>query len=134
MKKVKVILERSLSGEFSAYMDCYDLEYGVNAQGASIEEAKANFEVVYNGMRSDFAREGKKFTEVTWEFEVDYMSLLEYYAQFFTLVGLSRFTGINKGQLSHYLNGTSRPRPATIERMQKGFAKMADDFRALSTI
>ena len=133
MKKVKVILERSLSGEFSAYMDCYDLEYGVNAQGASIEEAKANFEVVYNGMRSDFVRDGKKFTEVTWEFEVDSLSLLEYYAQFFTLVGLSRFTGINKGQLSHYLNGTSRPRPATIERMQKGFAKMADDLSALSS-
>lgn len=133
MKQVKVIIERSLSGEYSAYMDCYDLEYGVNAQGGSIEEAKANFEAVYNGMRSDFARDGKQFTEVTWEFEADYMSFLEYYAQFFTLVGLSRLTGINKGQLSHYLNGTARPRPATIERMQKGFAKMARDLSALSS-
>lgn len=129
MKNVKVIIERSMSGDFSAYMDCYDLEYGINAQGKSIEETKSKFAEVYNGFREDFAREGKTFTEVEWTYEIDYLSLLEYYAQFITLVGLSRLTGINKGQLSHYLNGTSRPRRAALERIQEGLDKLAKEIQ-----
>lgn len=134
MKKIKAIIECCKDGYFCGVFDCDDLEYGVSTNAASIEEVKRNLEGIYLAIREDYAKEGRKFTEVEWEYEVDYASILSYYAQFVSLVGLSHFTGINKGQLSHYLNGTSRPRPATIERMRKGFAKMAEEIRALSTI
>lgn len=127
MKKVKAIIERGKDGEYSAYLDCDALEYGVNGQGATVEAVKEDLQGVYAAMRELYAQEGRKFTEVEWTYSFDYVSLLQYYAQFFTLVGLAKLTGINKGQLSHYINGTSRPGRSTVEKIRKGLGALAAD-------
>lgn len=130
MKKVKAIIERARDGGYSAFLDCDALEYGISGQGATIDEAKADLRGVYEAMRRLYAEEGRTFTEVEWTYSIDYVSLLQYYAQFFTLVGLARLTGINKGQLSHYINGSSRPGRATIEKIRAGLASLAADIDA----
>lgn len=127
MKKVKAIIERGTDGRYSAFLDCDTLEYGVNGQGDTVREVKEDLEGVYDAMRSLYASEGRKFTEVEWEYSFDYVSLLQYYAQFFTLVGLSRLTGINKCQLSHYINGVSRPGRATCEKIRSGLSHFAGE-------
>lgn len=132
MKKIEAIIERGKDGEYSAFLDCDELEYGVNGQGTTLQEAKEDLQGVYEAMRSLYAAEGRKFTEVEWTYRVDYASLLQYYAQFFTLVGLSKLTGINKGQLSHYINGTSRPGRATVEKLRAGFGRLAADIDAMT--
>jgi len=38
-----------------------------------------------------------------------------------TIAALSRVTGINQRQLSHYANGVRRPRPAQRQRIVEGF-------------
>lgn len=127
MKQVKAIIERGKDGEYSAYLDCDTLEYGVNGQGATVEAVKEDLQGVYAAMRELYAQEGRKFTEVEWTYSFDYVSLLQYYAQFFTLVGLAKLTGINKGQLSHYINGTSRPGRSTVEKIRNGLNALAAD-------
>ena len=52
-------------------------------------------------------------------FKYDVASFLSYYAYAFSLAGLSRITGINQGQLSHYINGTSKPAQKTIDNIQE---------------
>lgn len=131
MKKVKAIIERGRDGEYSAFLDCDTLEYGVNGQGSTVEEVKKDLQGVYDAMRELYAAEGRTFTEVEWTYSFDYVSLLQYYAQFFTLVGLSRLTGINKCQLSHYINGTSRPGRSTVEKIRAGLSRLADDIEAM---
>lgn len=36
----------------------------------------------------------------------------------FTLAGLERITGVNQGQLSHYINGVRKPSPKTIQKIE----------------
>ncbi|MBO4487088.1 MAG: DNA-binding protein, partial [Bacteroidaceae bacterium] len=54
------------------------------------------------------------------------VSYLKYYSTIFTLVGMSRLTGINKGQLSHYINGASRPTEKTKIRIQGAMSDFAN--------
>ena len=131
MKKVKAIIERAADGTFSVYMNDDALEYAINGQGDTVEKAVADFRAVYEEMIAFLKAEGNGCTEVEFEFEYDVVSFLKYYAQLFTLVGLSRLTGINKGQLSHYINGKSRPGIRTIQKIQDGMAKFAGELSAV---
>lgn len=131
MKKVKAIIERGADGGFSVYMNDDTLEYSINGQGDTVDEAVTDFRAVYEEMIAFLKEEGNRCTEVEFEYEYDVVSFLRYYANLFTLVGLSRLTGINKGQLSHYINGTSRPGTRTIQKIQDGMSKFAGELSSL---
>lgn len=118
MKKVNAIIERSSTGRYSIYMEDDTLPYLITGEGATLEEAKADFAQGYEDMKLHFAEEGKVFEEVEFSYCYDMASFLQHYAYAFTLTGLSRITGINQGQLSHYINGTSRPSRRTVEKIE----------------
>ena len=68
----------------------------------------------------------RKFEEVKFEYEYDTASFLSLYAGIFSLVGLASITGINKGQLSHYVTGRRKPSRSTAEKnteFHQGFRK-----------
>ena len=52
-------------------------------------------------------------------------SFLQFYTKYFSLTGLSHLTGINKGQLSHYLNGQRNPSKKTIEKIDNSLQLFA---------
>lgn len=132
MKQVLAIIERAGDGRYSIYLDDDTLEYCISGQGDTAEEAKADLEAVYKDMRSIYKRDGKQFTEVEFVYQFDFQSFLTYYSKVLTLVGLSRITGINKGQLSHYINGVSKPNPRTREKIRYSVGNFASDL-ALNT-
>ena len=134
MKRVKAIIERGTDGIYSIYMDDNTLEYGINGQGATINEAREDFCAVYKEMRDFYAEQRRPFTEVEFDYEYDIVSFLQYYSKIFTLVGLSKLTGINKGQLSHYINGTSRPGTKTAAKIQAGIGRFATELAEVSFI
>lgn len=120
MKEIKAIIERNSQGLYSIYMEeAEGLGYGLNATGATEEEAKQNFAEVYTGMQELFLSKGLPFVEVSFNFQRDLVSYLQFYAKRFTLVGLSSITGIHKSQLSHYINETNKPTAKTQERIWK---------------
>lgn len=121
MKTVSAIIEKGKDKEFgySIYMDCYSLPYGITGTGDTVEEAKDDFISAYQEIKTLFNESGKKYTEVEFVFKYDVASFLSYYAYAFSLAGLSRITGINQGQLSHYINGTSKPAQKTIDNIQE---------------
>ena len=125
LKKVKAHIERGSDGIFSVYMYEDSLDYSINGQGKTAEDAIRDFEAVYNDTRKFYREQGMPFTEVEFEYRYDFSALLASYAEVFTLVGLSRITGINKSQLSHYLNGTSCPSARTTARINEGVRNYA---------
>lgn len=133
MKQVKAIIERAKDGFYSIYMDDDTLDYGCIGTGESIPAAKADFNKAYGEMRAHYLSENRPFEEVSFTFQTDYVSLLQYYAQTFTLVALARITGINKGQLSHYINETSTPSARTIEKIKQGLARFSTDLNEFCT-
>ena len=53
------------------------------------------------------------------ELMADNASFLEYYSKIISLAGLERLTGVNQGQLSHYLTGKRKPSAKTTQKIQR---------------
>lgn len=54
------------------------------------------------------------------EYDLEATALLKEAEKFTTLAAISRVTGINQKQLSHYATGLKQPRPSSRERIIRG--------------
>jgi hypothetical protein len=117
--KVKVIIERGNDGSYGAYIGSDNAPFGIIGDGKSALEAKTDFLNSYEEMKVYYAETNKKFTEYEFEFQFDVASFLAYYGNILSLAGMERLTGVNQGQLSHYVTGHRKPSKKTIEKIEK---------------
>ena len=127
MKTVNAIIERANDGTYSIYMDAPKMNYLVTGTGSTAEEAINTFMGGYEDMKRLYAKKGKEFEEVEFSFKYDMASFLSYYSKAFSFAGLSRITGINQGQLSHYMTGRRNPSKTTINKIQNSIHAFASD-------
>ena len=123
----KVIIERGTDGLYSCYMDNDNLDFALNGQGGSVEEAKKEFLLVYKEIKEMYQGEGKVAPELEFEYEFDVPSFLSYYSKVLSLAGLHRLTGINQGQLSQYVNGYRKPGIKTIKKIETSLHDFAKE-------
>lgn len=126
-KKINVVIERGIDGSFSAYIADDNCEFGCIGEGKSVEETKADFMKAVGVMQEVYAEEGSKFPDVEFDFIYDMASFLNYYAYAFSLAGLARITGVNQGQLSHYVTGRRRPSKSTVEKIEQSLHDFANE-------
>ena len=126
-KKINVVIERGIDGSFSAYIADDNCEFGCIGEGKSVEETKADFMKAVGEMQEVYAEEGSKFPDVEFDFIYDMASFLNYYAYAFSLAGLARITGVNQGQLSHYVTGRRRPSKSTVEKIEQSLHGFANE-------
>ena len=130
-RKIKAIIERASDGRYSVYMDADDMDYMVTGTGDTAKEAITCFEGGYEDTKKYYAEEGKAFEEAEFNYCYDMASFLSYYSKAFTLAGLSRITGINQGQLSHYVTGRTKPSASTIKKMEDALHAFAKDLSSV---
>ena len=69
---------------------------------------------------------------VNGEYEINYVletsALLRNVEKYTTIAAISRVTGINQQQLSHYANATSIPRPKQREKIIEGLHRIGKEF------
>ena len=126
-KKINVVIERGIDGSFSAYIADDNCEFGCIGEGKSVEETKADFMKAVGEMQEVYAEEGSKFPDVEFDFIYDMASFLNYYAYASSLAGLARITGVNQGQLSHYVTGRRRPSKSTVEKIEQSLHDFANE-------
>jgi len=136
MNKVKAFIERGNDGTYGVYVDLKDetLNYGVSGVGDTVNEAIEDFNVCYNEIKEIYKEEGKHFVDADFEFYYDTASFLNYYTTYFSLAGLSRLTGINQGQLSHYVNGTRNPSLQTVKKIDSSINMFAKNLSQVQFI
>ncbi|MBR4135232.1 MAG: helix-turn-helix transcriptional regulator [Bacteroidales bacterium] len=124
--KVRAIIETGKNLDYDIYTDDNSLGFMLLGQGNTIEEAKSAFLKSKEEMKAVYEEAGESFDFDSLEFEYvfDTISFLKYSP--FTLTGLSKATGINCKQLSHYVTGYRKPSPKTIQRIQTGVTKFAE--------
>ena len=117
--KVKAYIERGNDGTYGVYIDLEEnrLNYAIIGDGKTVEEAIEDFKGGYEDMRKSFEKDNQYFQEVEFEYHYDTASFLAFYTTFFSLAGLSRLTGIHRGQLSHYVTGVRNPSKQTIKKI-----------------
>ncbi|MDR2840199.1 MAG: type II toxin-antitoxin system HicB family antitoxin [Paludibacter sp.] len=136
MNKVKAFIERGNDGTYGVYVDLDDntLNYGIHGDGNSVEEAIEDFKAAYLEMQESFKKDNNVFAEADFDFYYDIASFLSYNKNMLSLAGLSRLTGINQGQLSHYVTGRKKPTRRTVEKMQFSINQYGKELSQVSFI
>ncbi len=117
-KKITAVIERASDGTYSIYSDADNTGYLVTGTGRTVNEAMEAFKGGYDDIRRYYEEEGRHFEEAEFTYKYDMASFLSFYSKLLTFAGLSRLTGINQQQLSHYATGRRRPSPKTVEKIQ----------------
>lgn len=66
------------------------------------------------------------------EYDLDPSALLRNAESYTTIAAISRASGINQKQLSHYASGLKHPRPKQVERIKNGLRILGSQLMALS--
>lgn len=128
MRTIRVFIERSKDGSYSAYMpDENNLTYGVIGEGNTAAEAIADFNGSYEDMKISHQKKGKDFEEVKFVFSYDLASFLVYYADLITYKGLAKLTGVSSAQLSQYVSGYRKPSPKTTQKIQNALHSFGNE-------
>lgn len=85
-------------------------------------------------MRQFYKDRDKQFTELDFDFMYDMASFLAHYGKVMTLAGLSRITGVNKGQLSHYVTGYKKPGKKNTEKIERSLHQFAEELHRVQFI
>lgn len=124
MEKIYITIEKSVDhyGAYSENCDC------IFAGGNNVDELKAN---VLEAIKL-IKQSSKNVPEILkGEYEIIYKfdmpSFLKYYSKVLSLAGLERLTGVNQGQLSHYITGRRNPSEKTKKRIIKALHNFADE-------
>lgn len=127
--KAIVIIERGDDGTFDAYLEnAGSLSFGLLGQGKTVQETIDDFLNSRDEMKAHYAEENKSFpTDLEFEYKYDVPSFLSYYSKILSLAGLQRLTGVNQGQLSHYVTGHRKPSPKTAEKIEKSLHDFANE-------
>jgi len=134
MEKVKIFVECGKDGKFSAYMDCYDYDFGLAGFGNTAKEAIADFYIAVEEEKTMCERDGKTMPELEFDIRYDVTSFLDYYAGILSKSGLEKITGINQKQLWHYSSGKRRPTRQTSLRIQNNLHCFADNLKQVRFI
>ena len=117
--KIKVIIEQNGKGRYSAFIDDDRITFGILGEGKTVEETIEDFKIGYQEMKETYQSVGKEIPELEFEFKYDTASFLSVYSNVLSLAGLSRLTGLNQGQLSHYVTGRKHPTRRTVEKIRE---------------
>lgn len=126
MITLKAHIECNKSGYYSVYVE-EELPFGVIGEGEKAEAAKQDFLNVFEAMRQTHRERTGEDVQATFDFVLDASAFLQQYKGILTLTGLSRITGVNKAQLSHYVTGTRKPSPRTQEKIKQSVLLFANE-------
>lgn len=107
------------------------IPFGLLGQGRTVGEAKEDFINSYNEMMELMRDKGIECPELEFEFLFDTASFLTSLSSTFTMAGLSKITGINRKQLGHYVQGTSKPSAKTATRIQESIISYVNEIAAV---
>jgi predicted RNase H-like HicB family nuclease len=128
--KVDAFIEKGLDGTYDVHFgeNAKGLTFGLLGQGNTVQEAIDDFYTSRDEMKELYAEEGKNFPDdLEFVFQYDMASFLAYYSNILSLSGLQRITGVNQGQLSHYVTGHRKPSPKTVEKIEKSLHAFAKE-------
>lgn len=124
MKQIKVIIERS-KGAFSAYAENAE---GISGMGDTVQEAKESL-LESIEIQKELGNLKVNQFEIVYKFDME--SLLHYYKGIFSKAAFERMTGINQHQISHYANGTKKPRPAQVKKIETALHQLGEELLAV---
>jgi hypothetical protein len=132
--KVKIIVERGNDGKYSAYMDYYELDFGLSGFGNTAKDAIVDFYESFEQEKRMCAAEGKPMPKLEFDIQYDVSSFLDYFTGILSKSGLEKITGINQKQLWHYSSGNRKPKAQTVYKIQERLHHFGKELQQLQFI
>jgi len=135
MVQAKVFICREADGSYSCYVDDKaPINYGLVGEGATVQEAIADWNGTYEAMKRSYAEDNMPFVEAEFTFTYDVPSFLAYYGGLITFKGLAKLTGISAAQLSQYATGYRNPSPKTAAKIQNSLRSFANELSQVALV
>ena len=133
MKQIHVTLELGKDG-YGVWFEELPNVFGF---GETVEAAKADAKVALEGYIVALNRCNQQIPEILKEeyelvFQFDVEALLKYIDGTVTKTALSKASGINVTQLSHYSSGLKKPRKEQRDKIITGLHKLGRDLLSVS--
>ena len=125
--KVTAIIEQGEDNTFDITLSDDRLGFMLLGQGATVEEAKADFQICNKDMKALYADEGKVYPDLEIIYKYDLVSFLAYYSTTLGYSSLEKITGVNQRQLSQYLQGYRNPSAKTTKKIESGIKAFAEE-------
>ena len=103
----------------------------------TLEGLKKEFQLSLQSQIDDMLADGEDIPQflASGDFEIEYdlhiSAILRNAEQFTTMAAISRASGINQRQLTHYASSLKEPRPAQRERIIAGLHRIGESFLAI---
>ena len=134
--QIEVTVEKGEDKTYSAFISGDNpLPFGLIGDGNTVQEAMDDFMQSFEDMKSYYKKSNMEFPEnVNFYFKYDMASFLAYYSKILTLAGLEQLTGVNQGQLSHYVTGRRKPSKKTVQKIEKELHNFASEISKIEFV
>ena len=125
-KKLLAIVER---GKGKRNFACFAPEtvenHGLAGYGGTSREAMDDIMVSLQEVKEDFAKEGKEFPDVEFDFRFDVGAFFDYYP--IDVTAFAKYIGMNASVLRQYVTALRTPKEENIRRIREGINKLSED-------
>ena len=129
--KVNAIIECTSDGLYCIFtLESFE-KFGLHGYGKTPDEAIEDFWLSYREVQAEFGADVPPI-EVTFSYDVS--AFLHLCKNLLTQSGLSRLTGINSKQISHYLTGYRNPSPKTVKKIEEAVHAFADELQSIRLV
>lgn len=135
MEKIKVEVNWC-EKNFACVWGCPDFG-SIIVTNKTLEGLKKEFQKSLQWQIEDMLADGDDVPQflASGDFEIEYdlhiSAILRNAEQFTTMAAISRASGINQRQLTHYASSLKEPRPAQRERIIAGLHRIGESFLAI---
>lgn len=112
-------------GNFSTYCTETVENCGLHGYGSTAREAMEDAYVGVQEYKEMWAKDGKEFPDVEFNFVLDIGSFFDYYP--IDVTAFAKYIGMNASALRQYVAGIRYPRKEQVEKFQEGVRKFAGD-------
>lgn len=123
---VKVIVEKGKDGGYSCYADHDFSVFSLAGYGASVEEAKADFEKEYQEAREMEAEAGRQALEIEIEWRYDIQSFFKCF-DYLKISKIAEKAGMNASLVRQYASGCAKASEKQYTRLRAAIKEVAKE-------
>lgn len=129
--EVKVTVEKSPDGTYSAFMEDDMPDFGLAGYGDSAKEAIEDFYNAFEETKNLLAQSGKNAPDLKFNFMYDLQSFFSYFS-YLNISKVGEKSGISPSLMRQYVSGTAKAGPKQFEKIRTAISEIVGELSVAS--
>ena len=131
MRTIPVTISKAPDGSYWCHTEEDVFDSGINSNGKSVKEAKADLMDCLDESRTVFLENGGNPEPVSFVYKYDLRSFFDYFS-FFNVTEIAKRAGINPSLMRQYVSGLKNAGEKTYSRLDNCIREIARELQATS--